>query len=157
MASFVPPLLDPGNPDSVAKWAKDVADVVNGNLSLGEPISHDTALFPNGVKGNTLGSFVTHTITAKTGQYVYEHNLNVEPKGMTAPTDYTDPLNVMWQIVRFTNPGGLAPTGSGGYLDFHDGYAVTANSIELEWHVGGHNIGVAQPMILTVWFLPTTR
>ena len=133
MASFVPPLLDPGNPDSVAKWAKDVADVINGQLSVGEPISHET------------------------GQYVYEHNLNVEPKGMTAPTDYTDPLNVMWQIVRFTNPGGLAPTGSGGYLDFHDGYAVTANSIELEWHVGGHNIGVAQPMILTVWFLPTTR
>ena len=157
MASYVPPLLDPGNPDAVARWAKLVADTINGQLSIGEPISEDTALKPNGVKGHMLGSFVHHTCNGKTGTFTFVHNLNVEPKGMTAPTVYSDPLNVMWTIVRAANASGIAPTGSGIYLDFHDGYAVTANSIELEWHIGGHNVVGAEAMDIVIWFIPTTR
>ena len=164
MASFVPPLMDPANPDAIANWAREVADLLNGQISIGEPLATladgtggvDT-LRPNGVKGHTLGSFVHHTCDGKTGTFTFVHNLNIEPKGMSAPTLHNDPLNVMWTIMRATNAGGIAPTGSGIYLDFHDGYAVTANSIELEWHIGGHNVVGAQAMDIVIWFIPTTR
>jgi len=157
MASFVPPLLNPENPDSVADWARAVADVVNGQLSIGEPISDNTTLKPNGVKGHLLGSFVFVETTSAVQSVVCTHNLNVEPKNITAPVPaWDDPLNVGWDLVRLQHDdtGGAA---AGGHMVVWHGGTLTANTIELEFHLSGHTVSALHPAYWTVWFFPTTR
>lgn len=159
MASFVPPLLDPRNPDAVSRWARMVADTINGQLSIGEPISNDTALLPNGVKGHMLGSFFSLYLedlkydldTA----HVCTHNLNVPNKGVgTGPTD----LNVGWIIVRAEHSGNSADINSTVSCNYETGDPVTANSIALRFYANAARaVTVADPLYITLWFFPTTR
>jgi len=121
VASFVPELVDPNDPESIAEWARAISSLVNGFISIGEPVSEDTTRKPNGVKGHLLGSFVTVETTANTQAAVCTHNLNIDPKGLTAPPVYNDPLNVAWVIVRVQHDG-FGAAGVGGVAAmFHGG------------------------------------
>jgi len=166
MASFVPPLLDPANPDAIANWAREVADLLNGEISIGEPLATladgteglDT-LRPNGVKGHMLGSFVQADTTSAVQSVLFTHNLNVTPKGISAPPAWNDPLNVGWVLVRLQHDDfGAAATGGHAVL-WHGGVGsiLTANAIELELHLSGHTVNVTHPARWTFWFFPTTR
>ena len=157
MASFVPDLLDASDPASVEAWAVRVADVVNGQVSIGEPISHDTALLPNGVKGHLIGSFVTVILGqgfALDTNITCTHNLNVENKGVgTDPTE----LNVGWVIVRAEHSGTGAGVTSTISCNYETGDAVTANSIELRFYANARTVDQVDPLYITLWFFPTTR
>ena len=156
MARFVPDLIDPSNHESVAAWAADVADVVNGQISIGEPISHDAVMHPNGVKGHLLGSFVT--IPVDDLKYPLDtaclchHNLNV-------PNKAAGGLNVGWVIVRIEHDGtgvGVTSTVSCNY-DTRDSAGITENAIPLRFYAVARTVTVAHPMNVTLWFFPTTR
>lgn len=158
MPNFVPDLQNPEDASSIQEWSRRVAGLINGHISIGEPISHDTALFPNGVKAHLLGSFVQVETTANTQSAVCTHNLNIDPKGLSAPPVWNDPLNVGWIIVRVQHDNFGAAGIGGTAAMFHGGAGtVTANSITLEFHLSGHTVAVAHPALWTLWFFPTTR
>jgi hypothetical protein len=151
VASFVPELLNPEDPESVAQWARDVGDVVNGQLSIGEPISHDVALFPNGVKGHMLGSFVTHTaIVLADNAYTFTHNLNI-------PNKATGGFNVGWIPVRYIHDGNTVDAASTISVNYETGDAITANAIDLRFYFGGTRVIAGHALTATIWFFPTTR
>jgi hypothetical protein len=168
VASFVPELLNPEDPESVAQWARDVGDVVNGQLSIGEPISHDVALFPNpishdvalfpnGVKGHMLGSFVNLVIGTGDldANITCTHNLNIPNKGTgTGPTE----MNVGWVPVRWEHNGtGVAGVVETVSCNYEDG-AITADSIQLRFYAAAaRTVNDANPLYVTLWFFPTTR
>lgn len=171
MATFLPQLLDPENPDSVAAWARAVSDWANGQVSIGEPVAPNPdplvggvdPIRPNGVKGHLLGSFVTVTQTAQAQVIRCTHNLGVVPKGLTLPGIlHTDPLNVAWVVVRvrhdntlLAGPPAGGPSlpvfvGGAGSVDTTDG-----NYIDLAFRVDGYDIP-ATSMVWELWFFPTT-
>jgi len=171
VASFVPPLLDPENPNAVANWAREVADTINGQISIGEPLATladgtgglDT-LRPNGVKGHLLGSFVD--VEIGTGDLAVAitctHNLNIINKGTTplAESGNESDLNVCWVIVRTEHDGTGPPVNVDTIsCNFQTGDTVTDNSIQLRFHavLGGRTVADASPIYLKLWFFPTTR
>ena len=154
MAQFIGEIPDPNDPESVAEWSRSVADLLNGQLSIGEPISHDTVMHPNGVKGHMLGSFVT--VVIGTGDLAANitctHNLNV-------PNKLAGGLNVGWLPVRWEHDG----TGVAGVVEtiscnYRTGDAVTANAIDLRFYAAAaRTVADATPLTATLWFFPTTR
>jgi len=166
VASFVPPLTDPGNPNAVANWAREVADVINGQISIGEPLATladgteglDT-LRPNGVKGHLLGSFVEIEI----GNVVLPPLVTPVPcvHNLDIPNKVAGGLNVGWVVVRVEHkelfPGNTTLTSVPGVY-YETGDAVTNNSIELRFVcMGARSITDARPLKFTLWFFPTTR
>ena len=158
MAQFVGEIPDPNDPESVAEWARGIASLLNGQLSIGEPISQNTTMFPNGVKGHLVGSFVEVVIGqgfAPGVNYTCTHNLNVENKGIgTGPTD----MNVGWIPVRWEHDGnGCAGAGIETVSCSYEGGAITANSIQLMFHAAApRNVAQDHPSFVTLWFFPTT-
>ena len=156
MAQFVGEIPDPNDPESVAEWARGIANLLNGQLSIGEPISQDTTMFPNGVKGHLVGSFVVRSdIVLADTAYTFTHNLNIPNKGAG-----NDPLNVCWEVVRFIHDGtnvNAASTLSVNY-DSRDAAGVLDNSIDLRFYVGGaRTIAAPNPLTAALWFFPTTQ
>lgn len=156
MAHFAPTLLDPTDPESIAHWADQIEQLINGRLSIGEPVSEDTTRLPNGVKGHMLGSFVT--IPVDDLKYPLDtaclchHNLNV-------PNKAAGGLNVGWMIVRIEHDGtGVGSTSvvSCNY-DTRDVAGITNNAIPLRFYAVARTVTVVHPMNVTLWFFPTTR
>lgn len=161
MASFVPPLLDPENPDAVAEWARAVADWANGQVSIGEPVATIgdgsgivDPLRPNGVKGHLLGSFVVRSdIVLADTVYTFTHNLNIPNKAVA-----NDPLNVCWVVVRLVHDGTAVNEASTISVNYESGDAVTENAIDLRFYIGGaRTIAAPNPLTAALWFFPTTR
>ena len=161
MADFVPELVNPNDPDSIAEWARAINSLVNGFISIGEPVSEDTTRKPNGVKGHLLGSFVTVEIGTKDDGFwaavTCTHNLNIPNKGVGAsPSD----LNVGWVVVRWEHDGnGVAGANEMMSCNYRTGDAVTNNSIDLRFYYGNgaRNVNDDHPIYVTLWFFPTTR
>jgi hypothetical protein len=152
VATFVPELQNPDDPESVAEWARIVASKINGQISIGEPVSEDTTLKPNGVKGHLLGSFVEVVIgtndlnTAMT----CTHNLNLSVWG-------TD-LNVGWIIVRAEHSGTGAAVNSTISCNFQTGDTIGANAIELRFYADTRTVtDGADALTVHLWFFPATR
>ena len=162
MAMLPPRLADPSDPDDMARWMREVTELLSGQLSFGDPVAWDPIagvvdpLRPNGVSGHMVGSFVRTEWTANNQVQTLTHNLNVEPKGMTAPTAWDDPLNVGWVIVRCLGQTLVGGGAGGAMLDWHDAQAITANAIDLECHISGHVVNAGSHFITDTWFFPTT-
>lgn len=162
MATFVPPLLDPSNPNAVANWAREVADVINGQISIGEPLAlnpdptaggADPAR-PNGVKGHLLGSFVVVEIGTNdlghANPVTCTHNLQIVPKGGS--------LNVGWVIVRAEHDGtGVVAGDETITVNYRTGDAVGNNAIALRFYAtGARTVDDFHPITVALWFFPTT-
>jgi hypothetical protein len=157
VTQFAPELINPEDPNSLTEWARTITSIVNGNISIGEPVSSDTTMMPNGVKGHLLGSFVNLVIG--TGDLdvniTCTHNLNIPNKGTgTGPTE----MNVGWVPVRWEHNG----TGVAGVVEtiscnYEDG-TITANSIQRRFYAAAAlTVNDANPLYVTLWFFPTSR
>jgi hypothetical protein len=159
VADFVGEIQNPEDPDSIAEWSRTVADLLNGQLSIGEPVSEDATLKPNGVKGHLLGSFVN--VVIGTGDldaaFTCTHNLNIPQKGTgTAPTE----LNVCWTIVRAEHSGNGAGVTSTISCNYETGDAVTANAIDLRFYANARTVADPAPddrIFITLRSFPATR
>jgi hypothetical protein len=157
---FVPELTDASDPIAVEAWARAVSDVINGQVSIGEPVSENTTMFPNGVQGNVRGSFCVGQITASPAPVVFVHNLNIPALGTAAPPLYTDPLNVAWQIVRVRHDGtGAAGLGGcGASAVFRGGlFSLGPTGIILYCSLTHCTVDAVHPAIFELFFFPTTR
>jgi hypothetical protein len=161
VAQFVPELVDPTNPDSIAEWARLITALVSGQISIGEPIAPSPdpatptaldALRPNGVKGHMLGSFVQ--VSIGTGDldvaFTCTHNLNI-------PNKVAGGLNVGWVIVRAEHNGTGAGVTSSISVNYETGDTVTANAIDLRFYANARTVNDANPIVFTLWFFPATR
>lgn len=167
MASFVPPLLDPENPDAIANWAREVADVLNGQVSIGEPVATlpdgtggiDTTR-PNGVKGHLSGSFVLVEVgtgdLGHAGAITCTHNLNIPTNIASLPAGA---LNVGWVVVRVEHSGNGVVAGDETIsVNYRTGDAVTTTAIDLRFYASGaRTVSDVHPIYVTLWFFPTTR
>ena len=160
MAQFAPELVDPTNPDSIAEWARTITALVNGGISIGEPLAWDVLtgavdlLRPNGVKGHILGDFVQVEVGFKdTGDWIAvtcTHNLNI-------PNRVAGGLNVGWTPVRFEHDGNTVDAASTISVNYRTGDTVTANAIDLRFYASGTRVvSDAHPIIATLWFFPAT-
>ena len=153
MAQFVHEIPDPTTPESVAEWSREIAGLLNGQLSIGEPISDGTTLKPNGVKGHMIGSFVTRTdIVAADTLYTFTHNLDI-------PNKASGGLNVGWIPVRYIHDGDTVDAASTITCNYEttDSASVTATAMPLRFYFGGTRVVAGHALTATIWFFPTTR
>ena len=157
---FPPRLADPSDPDSIAQWAREITELLSGQVSIGEPVAFDyltggvDALRPNGTTGNIHGSFVYMPVIQADVAVTYTHNLNIPNKGGAGPPP---DLNVGWIPVRIIHNGNTVNAASTISVNYEIGDAVTANSIQLRWYIGGTRV-IAKPhdLYTYLWFFPAT-
>ena len=165
MAMLPPRLADPSDPDDMARWMREVTELLSGQLSFGDPVAWDPIaevvdpLRPNGVRGNMLCSFVEVVMESDPDMLVCTHNLNIEPKGWAGANPvWNDPLNVNWITISQQHVGGGGGGGAGQTMYMGGAGSMTANAIELMFHFGDHLVNAgANRAIVRLLFFPTTR
>ncbi len=148
---FVGELVDPRSPDSLADWARGVAEALNAGLSFGDPTHPvDPSQFPNGQVDNVRGSFALARFEATDSALSVAHNLALDTVGVGP--------NVAWFLLGLRHDGtGVLGGDEPISIEYREGDAVGADAIELRaMAAGGRTVDATHPLRALLFFIAVT-
>ena len=159
-------LVNPEDQKQVARALNEVLRTLDGGVSFGHPqdpasdtsttLAGGTSTAHNGVLENINGSWVEivvdagGTYTALGAAVTCYHNLNLEIPVSGSP-------NVRWFVAGASHDGTGTPANANVTVYFQEGDTVAADSIQLRVGATGLTVGDANPLTVTLFFIPAVR
>lgn len=153
-------IVDPKNPLSIVEHVSRVQRVVDELIEFGDPQdpNNPQSTTPangaahNGTQSNIRGSWVEVTLnstTLRNTNVACTHNLGVQLLSASQP-------NVRWLLFGWQHSGLGTLAGTSVSVIYTDG-AVTSDSIQLRFYAGGMTVNDANPLKVTLFFIPAVR